>query len=109
MIFSDNEGRRPIITNLRRFDQPNGRNSMHAEMKRLAGKKALVTGGSRGIGAAIVHRLAQEEAEVAFTYRAGVTPQKKSQPKSSPQVAKVCRFRSIVRTLRFDEGRRPSR
>ena len=42
---------------------------MHAEIKRLAGKKALVTGGSRGIGAAIVNRLAQEEAEVAFTYR----------------------------------------
>jgi 3-oxoacyl-[acyl-carrier protein] reductase len=34
----------------------------------LMGKRALVTGGSRGIGAAIVRRLAQEGAEVAFTY-----------------------------------------
>jgi 3-oxoacyl-[acyl-carrier protein] reductase len=36
--------------------------------KPLNGKVALVTGGSRGIGAAIVRRLAQEGARVAFTY-----------------------------------------
>lgn len=34
----------------------------------LEGKKALVTGGSRGIGSAIAKRLAAEGAEVAFTY-----------------------------------------
>src|SRR5258707_5408053 len=34
----------------------------------LKGKKALVVGGSRGIGAAIVKGLAQEGAAVAFTY-----------------------------------------
>ncbi|MEW7849212.1 SDR family oxidoreductase [Massilia aurea] len=34
----------------------------------LAGKVALVTGGSRGIGAAIVRRLAAQGAQVAFSY-----------------------------------------
>ena len=37
-------------------------------MNRLTGKKAMVLGGSRGIGAAIVQRLAAEGAAVTFTY-----------------------------------------
>ncbi len=39
-----------------------------AGAKRLAGKIALVTGGSRGIGAAIALRLAEEGATVAVNY-----------------------------------------
>jgi len=38
--------------------------------KPLAGRVALVTGGSRGIGAAIVKRLAHDGADVAFSYAA---------------------------------------
>ena len=41
-------------------------------MNLVAGKVALITGASRGIGRAIAHRFAQEGAHVAFTYLSSV-------------------------------------
>ncbi|MEO0533753.1 MAG: 3-oxoacyl-ACP reductase family protein [Cyanobacteria bacterium P01_A01_bin.123] len=43
-------------------------------MADLTGKKALVTGGSRGIGAAIATHLAAAGADVAITYRQSQSP-----------------------------------
>lgn len=51
----------------------------------LSGKVALIQGGSRGIGAAIVERLAAEGASVAFTY---VSSASKAQPLQDSIIAK---------------------
>jgi len=42
--------------------------NVHAQVNHLAGKIALIQGGSRGIGAAIAKRLARDGAAVALTY-----------------------------------------
>ena len=61
----------------------------------LQGKRALVTGGSRGIGAAIVMRLAREGADVAFTYVS-----KPDEAKKTAEAAKALGVRAVA--LRAD-------
>jgi 3-oxoacyl-[acyl-carrier protein] reductase len=51
----------------------------------LVGKVALITGGSRGIGAAIVRRLAKEGATTAFTYSS--SPEKAESLKATIETA----------------------
>ena len=57
----------------------------------LQNKRALVTGGSRGIGAAIVKRLAREGADVALTYVS-----KPDQANETAKAAQTCGVRAIA-------------
>ena len=55
----------------------------------LTGRRALVTGGSRGIGAQIVRRLAADGAAVAFTYAASAVESDKLVGELTADGAKV--------------------
>ncbi|TGD94942.1 SDR family oxidoreductase [Methylobacterium nonmethylotrophicum] len=63
----------------------------------LTGKVALVTGGSRGIGAAIVRRLSLEGAAVAFTYAA-------SADRAEALAADLASSGASVTALKADSG-----
>lgn len=67
-------------------------------MKKLENKIALVTGGSRGIGAAIVRRLVAEGAKVAFTYT-------RSSEKAAALVAEIDAAGGIALAIAADNNK----
>ena len=66
-------------------------------MTALAGKGALVTGGSRGIGRAIVRRLAADGAAVVFSYR-------QDEAAAKAVVAEVAEAGGRARAVQADQG-----
>lgn len=64
----------------------------------LANRVALVTGGSRGIGAAIAHRLARDGATVALSYNA-------SPDKANQVVADIERLGGTAAAFRADQSK----
>lgn len=67
-------------------------------MRSLHNKIALITGGSRGIGAAIAKRMAREGADVAFTYH-------NSKEKAENIVAEIRQYGVKVAAIQADSAR----
>lgn len=79
--------------------------------RQLAGRRALVTGGSRGIGAAIVRRLVAEGADAAFTFSSSADVADRLRCDIGTQGAPRSRFRPTTPTPHRSVGQlmRPPR
>lgn len=68
-------------------------------MKLLENKVAIITGGSRGIGAGIVKKFAEQGADVAFTYRSSEEEANKIVAEAAAHGTKVQAFQSDASSL----------
>lgn len=75
----------------------NTRQTTSSSPQPLSGLRALITGGSRGIGAAIVRRLAADGAAVAFTYQS-------SRERADELVAQVSESGATALALQADSA-----
>jgi cyclic-di-GMP-binding biofilm dispersal mediator protein len=83
------------------FEQIKG----HKSMAHLTNKKALVLGGSRGIGAAVVTRLRQEGANTTFTYANSEAPAQVLVQDTGALAIKVdSTNREALASVIFDQG-----
>lgn len=64
--------------------------------KKLAGKVALITGASRGIGASIANRLASDGASFAITYSKGADAAAAVVKEIEKMVAKRLQFKQML-------------
>jgi 3-oxoacyl-[acyl-carrier protein] reductase len=69
---------------------------------KLAGRAALITGGSRGIGAAVAKAFAREGAQIAFTYHEGADEAHGHLGAASEVVAEVERLGSVALAIAAD-------
>ncbi|GAA4103836.1 SDR family oxidoreductase [Nonomuraea soli] len=75
-------------------------------MGTLSGKHAVVTGGSRGIGRAIVERLCAEGAQVVFTYLRNEAAAEQVSVRTGAQAVRIDLGRRADVDLMFAEARR---